>query len=64
MTLDEYIADIEAKRNALQLRLALTLTSDLSLDVKTERFNQIAEEARALRLEVEEAVSKAQKRPI
>jgi hypothetical protein len=64
MTLDEYIADIEAKRNALQLRLALTLTSDLSLDVKTERFNQIAEEARALRLEVEEAVSKVQKRPI
>lgn len=64
MTSDEYIADIEARRDAFQLRLSLIMASDLPPRVKDYRIKLVTREITALRKEVEQAVAVAsQKRP-
>jgi hypothetical protein len=60
VTHDEFIADCEAKRDALRFRLLLIAHSKLTPFVRNERLRAITEEAKSLRLMIEEAI---QKRP-
>jgi hypothetical protein len=60
---DEYIADCEAKRDALRFRLLLVAHSKLTPRVRNERLRTISAEAKALREQIEEAAKRNQKRP-
>jgi hypothetical protein len=63
VTFDEYIADCEAKRDALRLRLLLVAHTKLSSKVRNERIRVITAEAKALRAEMVAVLSASQKRP-
>lgn len=63
MTLDEYIADCEAKRDALRLRLLLVAHTKLSSKVRNERIRAITTEAKALHAEMIAVLTASQKRP-
>ena len=63
MTYDEFIADCEAKRDALRFRLLLIAHSKLTTRVRHARLRTITAEAKALRLQIEDAVKRYQKRP-
>lgn len=63
MTFDEYIADCEAKRDALRFRLLLVAHSKLSSKVRNERLKAITAEAKALKAEIEAVARANQKRP-
>ena len=60
MTNDEYIAEVEAKREALRLRLALIMASDIPQRVKTARINAVTREAVALKEEIKAAIAREQ----
>ena len=63
MTYDEFIADCEAKRDALRFRLLLVAHSKLSIRVRNERLRAITAEAKALREEIEVTAKRYKKRP-
>ena len=63
MTFDEYISDLEARRDALQSRLSLIRASDISADAKNELYEAISEEAKNLRLDIEAALRAYRKNP-
>jgi hypothetical protein len=63
VTYDEFIADCEAKRDALRFRLLLIAHSKLTTRVRNARLRTITAEAKALRLQIEDAVKRYQKRP-
>ena len=63
MTYDEFIADCEAKRDALRFRLLLVAHSKLTTRVRNARLRTITAEAKALRTQIEDAVRRHQKRP-
>ena len=63
MTHDEFIADCEAKRDALRFRLLLVAHSVLPAAVRNERLAALAAEIKALRATVLDAIRSFQKRP-
>jgi hypothetical protein len=63
VTHDEFITDCEAKRDALRFRLLLIAHSKLTSRVRNERLRAFTAEAKALRIEIEEAAKRYQKRP-
>ena len=63
MTLDEIIADYEAKRDALRFRLLLIAHSVLPDDVRNERLTALTAEIQTLRATVLDSIRSFQKRP-
>jgi hypothetical protein len=52
MTFDEYIAEAEAKRDALRLKLHIVTASAIPQDVKNERIQEITQEVIMLKDEI------------
>ena len=52
MTFDEYLDDMEAKRDALRLRLQIVMASDIPPAVKNERIIEITQEVIVLKNEI------------
>lgn len=55
MTHEEYLADIETRRNALSLRLSVIMASALPPRVKAARINLVTKDIIALKNEIRAA---------
>jgi hypothetical protein len=56
---EEYLVEVEAKRDALALRLQIIMASDLPSRVKNMRIKQVTREAKALKEEVQKEIDRA-----